>query len=138
QQLGHGPRRSPRLRRRLMTLITEPATSCPSDPGYRTPAPPAVEVRRVWRRFGQKQALRDVSLTVRRGEVLALLGPNGAGKTTLLRILTGLVDADEGEIRFQGVDRRDLSGRDARRLCGLVPSGDRTFYLRISGVENLL
>ena len=122
-----------------MTLTTEPTTRWPDDRAVeRTPGAPAVEVRRVWRRFGDTQALRDVSLAVPAGGVLALLGPNGAGKTTLLRILTGLVDPDEGEVRFQGVPRSHLSPRNARRLCGLVPSGDRTFYLRISGLENLL
>ncbi|HEU5298351.1 MAG TPA: ABC transporter ATP-binding protein [bacterium] len=77
------------------------------------------------RRFGATQALRGVSLSVRRGEIHALLGPNGAGKTTLLRILSGLTAPTEGQVHVAG-------------RIGMIPSGDRTFYHRLSGRENLL
>jgi ABC-2 type transport system ATP-binding protein len=96
-----------------------------------------VEARDVSRRFDHVQALDRVSLLVRSGEIHALLGPNGAGKTTLLRVLTGLVDADEGHVRVAGFD----PARDAlelRRSVGVVPSGDRSLYLRLSGLENLV
>jgi ABC-2 type transport system ATP-binding protein len=99
---------------------------------------PGVEVTDVSKRFKNVQALRDVSLRVAPGEIHALLGPNGAGKTTLLRILVGLLAPDAGEARLAGVGGKDLEARRARKLFGLVPSGDRTFYLRISGFENLL
>jgi ABC-2 type transport system ATP-binding protein len=96
-----------------------------------------VEARSVSRSFGPKKALEAVSLEVRAGEVHALLGPNGAGKTTLLRLLTGLLHADAGDVHVAGLD----PGRNARALrqqIGLVPSGDRTLYLRLSGLENLV
>lgn len=102
------------------------------------PPVPAVEVNEVWRRFGATQALAGVSLSVQPGEILALLGPNGAGKTTLLRILTGLVGPDRGTVSMMGIQVGRRTHRATRRLFGLVPSGDRTFYLRISGFENLL
>ena len=98
----------------------------------------AIEARRVRRRFGETEALREVSLSVRPGEIHALLGPNGAGKTTLLRILTGLVEPTEGEILFNGIPVDRLGFRALRKMFGLVPSGDRSFYLRISGLENLV
>jgi ABC-2 type transport system ATP-binding protein len=99
---------------------------------------PALEVRGLTRRFGSKPALDDVSLSVSRGEIHALLGPNGAGKTTLLRVLTGLVEADGGDVRLLGHLLGAHRSRATRRLLGLVPSGDRSFYLRLSGYENLL
>jgi ABC-2 type transport system ATP-binding protein len=91
----------------------------------------------ISRSFGAKRALDGVSLGVQTGEIHALIGPNGAGKTTLLRVLTGLVAPDEGDVSVLGVDP-GASSRDLRRRIGLIPSGDRSFYLRISGLENLV
>jgi ABC-2 type transport system ATP-binding protein len=99
-------------------------------------AAPALEVDDVVRRFGTVEALRGVSFEVARGEVHALLGPNGAGKTTLMRILSGLVEPSAGSAYV--LDRRAGQARELRALIGLVPSGDRSFYLRISGLENLI
>jgi ABC-2 type transport system ATP-binding protein len=95
------------------------------------PSAPAIAVRDLERRFGDVEALSGVSLEVAPGQVHALLGPNGAGKTTLLRILTGLVEPSAGRVELLGrpVDKRNF---------GFVPSGDRSFYLRLSGAENLL
>jgi len=98
---------------------------------------PAIRASSVSRRFGDKQALADVSLAVERGRIHALLGPNGAGKTTLIRILTGLLEPDAGDIEILGRSSRALQSREYRKFFGFVPSGDRTFYLRISGLENL-
>jgi len=99
---------------------------------------PAVEVHDLVRTFGPKAALAGVDLVVRPGQVHALLGRNGAGKTTLLRTLVGLVDATSGMVRLQGVAAPTLPRASRARLIQLVPSGDRTFYLRLSGRENLL
>ncbi|MEM0908011.1 MAG: ABC transporter ATP-binding protein [Pseudomonadota bacterium] len=67
-----------------------------------------------------KTALRDVSLEIKRGEILALLGPNGAGKTTLISVICGLVSPTAGTITVDGHDIVD-DYRAARRLIGLVP-----------------
>ena len=98
----------------------------------------AVHLRHLRRTFGTKVALDDVSLSIRRGEIHALLGPNGAGKTTLIRVLTGLTTPHAGEITVFGHLDRSPSSRQLRGSIGFVPSGDRSFYLRISGIENLL
>ena len=69
---------------------------------------------------GGFQALKDVSLDIRRGEIFALLGPNGAGKTTLISIVCGIVNASEGSVIADGHDiRKDF--RAARSKIGLVP-----------------
>jgi len=66
------------------------------------------------------QALKNVDLTIRRGEIFALLGPNGAGKTTLISIICGIVNATSGSVTADGHDIvRDF--RAARSKIGLVP-----------------
>jgi ABC-2 type transport system ATP-binding protein len=66
------------------------------------------------------QALKDINLDIRRGEIFALLGPNGAGKTTLISIICGIVNLSEGEVKAAGYDIvKDY--RKARGSIGLVP-----------------
>lgn len=66
------------------------------------------------------QALKNVSLEIRKGEIFALLGPNGAGKTTLISIVCGIVNASEGTVSVAGYDIvRDY--RETRSMIGLVP-----------------
>ncbi len=69
---------------------------------------------------GGFQALKDVSLDIRRGEIFALLGPNGAGKTTLISIVCGIVNGSEGSVVADGFDIRKHY-REARSRIGLVP-----------------
>jgi ABC-2 type transport system ATP-binding protein len=57
-----------------------------------------LEARGITKRFGRREALRGVSLSAARGEIVAIIGPNGAGKTTLLSIVAGILEPDEGEL----------------------------------------
>lgn len=74
---------------------------------------PLVELRGVTKYFGSVIALKDVSMSVRRGEVVCLLGDNGAGKSTLIKCLSGVHRPDEGEIRIDGERVRFHSPREA-------------------------
>jgi ABC-2 type transport system ATP-binding protein len=78
-----------------------------------------IEAVNVSKRFGEVEAVADVSLEVQAGEFFGLFGPNGAGKTTLLRMLTGQLDPDSGEIRTAGVPHGDPMG--IKRAVGIVP-----------------
>lgn len=80
--------------------------------------PVSVKVENVSRAFGKTQALRNVSLDIRPGELLALLGPSGSGKTTLLRILAGLDQPTAGRVTFDGENAVGLPLRE--RNAGLV------------------
>src|SRR5262249_225416 len=72
-----------------------------------------IEVRDVFKKFGNFEALKGVSLTADDGELVALLGPSGSGKTTLLRIIAGLDYPDSGAILLNG---EDASTRSARAM----------------------
>jgi energy-coupling factor transport system ATP-binding protein len=72
-------------------------------------------------RYGPIIALRDVSLSIRRGEIVALMGRNGAGKSTLLRALTGLASPAVGAVRVVGADPGALAPRQLVTRVGLVP-----------------
>jgi branched-chain amino acid transport system ATP-binding protein len=89
-----------------------------------------LEVRNVWAGYATGTVLRDVSLTVAEGELLALLGRNGMGKTTLLRVISGLRPPvlTQGSIRLAGEEVSALpSHQVARRGLSLVPQGRRVF-----------
>ncbi len=78
----------------------------------------SIEIRNVNKQFGDFHALRDVSLDIQSGELVALLGPSGCGKTTLLRIIAGLETPDQGSILFSGEDTTDVHVRE--RQVGFV------------------
>jgi len=83
-----------------------------------------LRLQSVSRRFGGLQALRDVSLTVNKGEVIGLIGPNGAGKTTLVNVVTGVTPATAGNVTFDGQDITRVKTYRSARL-GL----SRTFQI---------
>ena len=81
---------------------------------------PVLDAKGVSKRFGAVAALKDASLTLKAGEVVALMGANGAGKSTFVKLLTGALRPDTGYIRIDGEDRRFASPAQARR-AGIMP-----------------
>ena len=87
----------------------------------KNPAEPILSVRDLSKSYaGGFQALKQINLEIRQGEIFALLGPNGAGKTTLISIICGIVNPGAGEVRVAGkCIRKDY--RATRSIIGLVP-----------------
>ncbi len=98
-------------------------------------APPAIELRGLARYFGERTALRDVTLALPEGATLAVLGRNGAGKSTLLRILASLLRPHAGEVALFG---EPLPGRAfvVRGRLGLL-GHEPLLYRDLTGRENL-
>jgi branched-chain amino acid transport system ATP-binding protein len=97
-----------------------------------------LEVEGLTARYGAVMAVRDVSLQVGPGEIVALLGANGAGKSTTLACIAGLHLSRQGRIRFDGRDISKLSPeRVLRRGISLTPEGRRLFS-SLSVEENLM
>lgn len=96
-----------------------------------------LEVRGVSTRYGQIAMLRNISVTLREGEIACLLGPNGGGKTTLIRTILGIVRPVEGSVLFRG-ERIDglKTSQIVRRGIGVVPEGRRIFP-KMTVEENL-
>lgn len=96
-----------------------------------------LEVKDLQVYYGVIQALKGVSFEVNQGEVIALIGANGAGKTTTLHSLTGLLQAEQGSIVFEG---RDITKMPAHKIVEMgiahVPEGRRVFS-QLSVYENL-
>lgn len=76
-----------------------------------------LEVRNIRKSFFRNEALNNVSISVKKGEIFGLLGPNGAGKTTLIRVINRIIEPDEGSIRFDG---HLMEANDLRRI-GYLP-----------------
>jgi D-xylose transport system ATP-binding protein len=77
---------------------------------------PILSLRGICKRFGAVQALTEVDLDVRQGEVVALVGDNGAGKSTLIKVISGVGPADEGVVRWSGQAVRIERPHDAQAL----------------------
>jgi lipopolysaccharide export system ATP-binding protein len=93
--------------------------------------------RHLGKQFKKRPVLRDVSLSVARGEAVGLLGPNGAGKTTCFYIITGLIAADTGSVILDGIDVTDLPMyRRARLGIGYLPQ-EASIFRGLSVEQNI-
>ncbi|KAJ3549507.1 hypothetical protein NM208_g464 [Fusarium decemcellulare] len=105
-----------------------------------------LQVSHVYKSFGNKVVVDDVSLTMGKSEIFALLGPNGAGKTTITNMIRGEMRPDDGNICIQGVDIQ-TDTRAALRYIGVCPQFDALdqlsvtqqlyFYARVKGIQHV-
>ncbi len=106
-----------------------------STPTDGTDPAPAVRVQGVSKRYGDRQAVDDVSLDIHPGEFFGLLGPNGAGKSTLVEIMEGLRQADSGSVALFG---RSPWPRDTALLPRIgVQTQSSAFFVRQTAHEHL-
>jgi ABC-2 type transport system ATP-binding protein len=123
-----------RLKEAAMSL-KDPVQTDPAQvlPTVQDAQGPALEIRGLSKRFGDKVAVDNLALTVPSGSFYGLVGPNGAGKTTTLSMATGLMRPDAGEISIHGVNVwHDLL--KAKRLVGVLSDGVRLFD-RLTGTQ---
>lgn len=84
---------------------------------------------------GTVKAVDNIDLTIPGGEIFGFLGPNGAGKTTTIKMITGILNADSGTIKVNGIDIK-TGPIEAKRQTGFVPDSPNMF-LRLKGIEYL-
>jgi ABC-2 type transport system ATP-binding protein len=94
-----------------------------------------LETAGLGKRFGERWAVRDLNLLVRKGEVFGFLGPNGAGKSTTIRMILSLVRPSAGEVNLFGKPLRKSRSEVLARVGGMVERPD--FYLYLSARRNL-
>ncbi len=94
-----------------------------------------IEVKNLKKSYGDVEALKGISFSVKEGEIFGLLGPNGAGKTTTVSILSGILAADEGEVSIAGMNI-SKQGKRIRRIMGVVPQ-EIAVYEELTARENL-
>jgi phosphate transport system ATP-binding protein len=113
------------------------ASAAPAPPApYATPALERMCVESVWLAYGERWVVRDVSLAVRQGEILALIGASGSGKTTLLRSLNRLTEvtagaARSGQITLDGEEIHELEVNGLRRRVSMVFQQPNPFPMSI-------
>lgn len=98
-------------------------------------SPGLLTLDRVDRSFGDRLVVNRFSLVAEPGDRVALVGPNGVGKSTVLRMVAGTLSPTAGSVRIEGHAAGTVA---ARRLTGVSLSQERSFYLRLSGRDNLL
>lgn len=117
---------------RLVRLLGEQPAIIETHPTYVTNQPVSIEFQNVSFAYQDsdtngRRALKDISLVIPEGQVIALVGPSGAGKTTFRRVIPRLHEIQAGQILLGGVDIRDWSLLELRRHIGYVPQGEEVY-----------
>ncbi|RFU70052.1 ABC transporter ATP-binding protein [Peribacillus saganii] len=95
-----------------------------------------IEVENIQKEFNRKPILKDVSFSIKEGSINGLLGPNGAGKTTIIRLLNGVINATDGDMKVMGLDPRK-DGDEIRKRAGIVTES-ASLYHDMSAWDNLV
>ena len=95
-----------------------------------------IEVKNLYKSYGKRLILDNLSLEANTGEVLGLLGPNGAGKTTLIKSIVGLISFDKGSIKINGYDREKEFTKAMQNVSAIVENPE--MYTYMSGMSNLM
>lgn len=93
-----------------------------------------IQLQHIYKQYGKRHILEDLSITVPSGEIYGFIGANGAGKTTTMKILTGLTPMTKGTVRFGGQDLADIRHRES--LFGAFISTP-SYYKNLTAYENL-
>jgi simple sugar transport system ATP-binding protein len=117
--------------------VADPTNPTEKVVGPATAEDDVLRVEHVTKRFGPTVALRDISLHLRKGEVLGLLGDNGAGKSTLIKILAGFQTPDQGTITVKGQPFRPRTVEDGRKVGIDCVFQDLALINELSVYENL-
>ncbi len=83
----------------------------------------SIEVKNLFKYYGEQAAVRDVSFSVKKGEIVGFLGPNGAGKSTTMKIITGYIPASSGEVYVSGM-KVDVENLKTRQIIGYLPENN--------------
>ena len=83
----------------------------------------SIEVKNLFKYYGEQAAVRDVSFNVKKGEIVAFIGPNGAGKSTTMKIMTGYIPASSGEVFISGM-KVDVDNLKTRQIIGYLPENN--------------
>lgn len=95
---------------------------------------PVLEIKNVHKKYLSHSVLEGVAFSIPRGKIVGLLGPNGCGKTTILKLISGLLQLDEGEIRINGI----CPGQQTKSMISYLP--ERSYlndWMKISDILNL-
>ena len=80
----------------------------------------SIEVKNLFKYYGDQAAVKDVSFSVKSGEIVGFLGPNGAGKSTTMKVITGFISASSGTVKVCGKPVT-VNSLDTRKLIGYLP-----------------
>ncbi len=94
-----------------------------------------LEIKNLTKKYGEKVAVDDLSLTVQNGQICAFIGHNGAGKTTTLKAIAGILNFEQGEIKIDGIDVKK-NPMEAKRILAYLPDNP-DLYEYLTGIEYL-